>query len=406
MKKQLLVLLSSMLLLSGCGIDNSTSSASSVSSDTGSSETTPTTPSLPAEPAKIDVTFKVTASGIDEYSGSHSILYINSNFEGSDWTTHAMSQDEENKNIWTYTFNEVEVDARYNYNIVYGSEDKVDWANGFNTEGNGEEPRVIKIEEDKSLYEIDATFVIPTVKHSFTLKLTPHVQTTKGSDDTMYDSTYVWMYCSVENQAALEKQSDGTWTYEVTDYVGTVFEYTPCLGSQSAINWSYQYGQYKDDGQWEQWNGTKLTLVEGTTEYTADVYFCKQPDEITGDTYSITWHYLATDTSNIIVSNGIKVVYKVNGTTVEPWPSMWEDNTDTTKYNYTLKADNIPSGATVTYHLYNWRASGDERYLYSDTSWTDFEITNVTSDLEYIITGDFGATAGTCGQGTATKVEG
>lgn len=404
MKKQLLVLLSSMLLLSGCGIDNSTSSASRVTSDTGSSETTPTTPSTPAEPAKIDVTFKVTAKGIDEYSGSHSILYINSNFESSDWTVNAMSQDEENKNIWTYTFKEVEVDARYNYNIVYGSEDKIDWSNGFNTEGDGTEPRVIKIEEDKSLYEIDATFVIPTVKHSFTLKLTPHVQTTKGTDDTIYDSTYVWMYCSVEDPAALTKQSDGTWTYEVTDYVGTVFDYTPSLGTKSAINWDYKYGQYKDDGSWEPWDATKLNLVEGTKEYTADVYFCKQPNEITGDTYSITWHYLATDTSNIVTDQPIQVVYKVNEASGFTWTKMWEDSTDTTKYNYTLKVDDIPSGANILYYLYQWRATGDERYLYSDTSWTKFEITNVTSNLEYIITGDFGATAGTCGQGTANQV--
>ncbi len=399
MKKQLLVLLSSMLLLSGCGIDNSTSSASRVSSDTGSSETTPTTPSTPAEPAKIDVTFKVTAKGIDEYSGSHSILYINSNFESSDWTTHAMSQDEENKNIWTYTFKEVEVDARYNYNIVYGSEDKIDWSNGFNTEGDGTEPRVIKIEEDKSLYEIDATFVIPTVKHSFTLKLTPHVQTTKGTDDTIYDSTYVWMYCSVEDPAALTKQSDGTWTYEVTDYEGTVFEYTPCLGTKSAINWDYKYGQYKDDGSWEPWNATKLNLVEGTKEYTADVYFCKQPVKITGDTYSLTLHYNTETFINL--GDSVSAYYKVDGTSDYTWLGMPWDSTDDYKYTGTL-AD-IPSGTIIKYHLRSWPTGGTS-YLGNENG-EDFTIT-VTSDLEYIITGDFGEPNGAYGNGTATKVEG
>lgn len=399
MKKQLLVLLSTMLLLTACGEDNNSTTPSDPS-DSGS-DVTPT----PTEPAKIDVTIKVTAGGIDEYSGSHSTLWINSNFEVSTWNSHAMTQDSENENIWTYTFSQIEVDSRYNLNFWYGSDTDPDWSNGLNKEGTEAEPLVVTISESKTVYEFDATFVVPTVKHSFTLTLTPHIQTNEGKDDTMYDSTYVWMWCSPNETVKLTK-NDGIWTYSVSEYVGTNFKFTPCLGTENAINWGFKYGNY-DDGEWKEGgDGETIELIEGTKDYSYNIYFNSQPDEVTGDTYSVIWHYYCSDwTGNNLGSGVPSVQYKVNSASDYTWLNMIWDDTDTSKYQYTATLSDIPSGATVKYRLYTWHSDTDVRYLGSDTTGTDFEITNINSNLEYIVTGVFGATADAYGQGTATLVK-
>ena len=393
MKKHVLLLLSTMLLLSACGNDNSSKGSSTSSSETPASSTT----STPVEPAKIDVTIKTTASGIEEYSGSHSKLYINSNFESSDWTTHVMTQDSTNEDVWTYTFSQVEVDSRFKFNFYYGGDEEADWSNGINKEGSGTEPRSITIEENKSIYEFDSTFVVSSVSHTFSLILTPHVQTTEGKDDTIFDSTYVWMWCTSEEKALLEKQSDGTWKYEVEEYVGTVYQFTPCLGSKSAMDWTYQHGAY-EDGTWTTWKSIDISLVEGQTSYSYDIYFNSQPAEITGATYSITWHYNATSWTNL--GGKISVCYSVDGGSIN-WLEMSED--EQTNYNYTIKASDIPDGAKVKYHLYSWKADGDERYL-ADENGNDFEIT-VSKDLEFILNGEFGTSAGAYGVGTVTTVE-
>ncbi len=402
MKKQLLVLLSTMLLLTACGEDNNSTTPSDPSDNSGDVIPTPT------EPAKIDVTIKVTASGIDEYSGSHSTLWINSNFEISDWNYYAMTQDSENKNVWTYSFSQVEVDARYNYNIVFGSSESPDWSNGFNLEGTGEESRAITFKEGTTTYDIAATFVVPTVKHTFTLYLTPHIQTTKGTDDAIYASTYVWIYSSIENSnVLLTKQSDGTWAYSVSEYVGNSFKITPVLGSKTTQDWdNCKFGKYGDDGVFTVWNEDTINLVEGNTSYKYDAYFKTQPDEVTGDTYSVTWHYYYNDwNGNNLGIGAPSVHYKVNSASEYTKIQMSWDSTDTSKYQYTLTANDIPSGATVKYRLYTWHSDSDVRYLASDTTGTDFEITNINSNLEYIVTGVFGATADAYGQGTATLVE-
>ena len=394
MKKQLLVLLSTMFLLASCGQEKSSEEIPpSSSSETSTSETAQTS----VEPAKINVTIKVTASGIEEYSGSHSKLYINSNFESS-WNTHAMTQDSENKNIWTYTFSQIEVDARYKFNIYYGGDETPDWSNGLNSEGSADNPLTVTISEDKTVYEFTSTFVVPQTSYTFTLVLTPHIQSTEGTDDEMYDSTYLWMWCSTAESAVLEKQSDGTWTYQVSEYVGSKFQFTPCLGTESAINWSYKHGAY-ENGEWVQWNATEIVLEEGKTSYSYDIYFKSQPDKVVGETYSVTWHYYAESWDNL--GSSISVCYTVNdGSTV--WSAMeWDEQTG---YNYTAKGADIPSGATVKYHLYSWKAEGDERYLAQDEKGTDFSIT-VSSNLEYILTGDFGASASAYGVGLATLVE-
>lgn len=401
MKKHVLLLLSTMLLLSACANDNSSKGSSTSSSETPASSTT----STPAEPAKIDVTIKTTASGIEEYSGSHSKLYINSNFESSDWTTHVMTQDSTNEDVWTYTFSQVEVDSRFKFNIYYGGDEEADWSNGINKEGSGAEPRSITIEENKSIYEFDSTFVVPSTSHTFSLILTPHVQTTEGKDDTMFDSTYLWMWCSTANAACLEKQSDGTWKYEVEEYVGTVYQITPCLGSKSAMDWKYQHGAY-EDGTWAPWNAIDITLEEGQTSYSYDIYFNSQPAEITGATYSITRHYNATSWTNL--GDKIEVCYSVNDDSGNyNWLKMEYDKQ--ANYNYTIKASDIPDGATVKYHLYSWISKDDEgnvdiRYLAKDATGTDFEIT-VSKDLEFILNGEFGTSAGAYGVGTVTTVE-
>lgn len=394
MKKHVLLLLSTMLLLSACGNDNSSKGSSTSSSETPASSTT----STPAEPAKIDVTIKTTASGIEEYSGSHSKLYINSNFESSDWTTHVMTQDSTNEDVWTYTFSQVEVDSRFKFNIYYGGDETADWSNGINKEGSGTEPRSITIEENKSIYEFDSTFVVPSVSHTFSLILTPHVQTTEGKDDTIFDSTYVWMWCTSEEKALLEKQSDGTWKYEVEEYVGTVYQFTPCLGSKSAMDWTYQHGAY-EDGTWTTWKAIDISLVEGQTSYSYDIYFNSQPAEITGTTYSITWHYNATSLTNL--GEKISVCYSVDGGSIN-WLEM--SGGEQTNYNYTIKASDIPDGAKVKYHLYSWKADGDVRYLAKDATGTNFEIT-VSKDFEFILNGEFGTSAGAYGVGTVTTVE-
>lgn len=393
MKKHALLLLSTMLLLSACGNDNS-SKGSSISSETSTSSTT----STPVEPAKIDVTIKTTASGIEEYSGSHSKLYFNSNFESSDWTTHVMTQDSTNKDVWTYTFSQVEVDSRFKFNIYYGGDESADWSNGINKEGSSAEPRSITIVENKSVYEFDSTFTVPTVSHTFSLILTPHVQTTEGTDDKMFDSTYLWMWCTSEEKALLEKQSDGTWKYEVKEYVGSVYQFTPCLGSKSAMDWNYQHGSY-EEGAWTTWKAIDITLEEGKTSYSYNIYFNSQPAEITGVTYSVTWHYNATSRDNL--GDKISVCYSVDGGSIN-WLEMASDKQE--NYNYTIKASDIPDGATVKYHLYSWKAKGDERYLAKDATGTDFEI-EVSKDFEFILNGDFGASAGAYGVGTVTTVE-
>lgn len=394
MKKKLLVLLSTMFLLAACGRTSSSKESSSSSTSSPSHDSSVT----PVEPVKIDVTIKVTASGIEEYTGTHSNLYINSNFETSDWNTHVMSQDEENKDIWTYTFNQIEVDARYKFNIYYGGDETPDWANGINAEGSSENPLTVTISEEKTVYEFTSTFTVPTASYSFTLVLTPHIQTTEGTDDKMYDSTYLWMWCIAKDDVALEKQSDGTWTYKVSDYMGTKFQFTPCLGSESAINWSYQHGAYKD-GTWEQWNSIDITLEEEKDSYSYDVYFNSQPDEVVGATYSITWHYNATSWDNL--GSEISVCYTVNSGSLIWLKMNWDEQSN---YNYTATGADIPSGATVAYHLYSWKADNDERYLAEDATGKDFSIT-VSSNLEYILTGEFGASAGLYGVGTATLVE-
>ncbi len=392
MKKQLLVLVSSMLLLAACGQnDSSAASSTPIDSSTGGDSSS----SIPAEPAKIDVTIKITAVGIEEYTGTHSKLYINSSFESADWTTHVMTQDADNANIWTYTFSQVEVDARYKFNIYYGNDEAPDWSNGINAEGTGENPLTITVTEDKSLYEFTSNFTIPTTSHTFTLVLTPHVQTTEGTDDTMYDSTYLWMWYTPDNTTVLNKQNDGTWTYQVSDFTGNSFQFTPCLGSENAINWSYQHGAY-ENGTWSQWNAINVTLEEGKTEYTYDIYFKAQPDQPAGATYSVTWHYNATSWVNL--GSSISVCYTVNGGDLQ-WASMTWDEQDS--YNYTATGADIPSGATVNYYLYSWKADGDIRYLAQDATGTNFSIT-VSSNLEFILTGDFGSTANSYGVGSVS----
>lgn len=392
MKKQLLLLFSSMLLLTACGETDSSQGSTSTSVTTSESST-----QTSVEPAKIDVTIKVTASGIDEYTGSHSKLYINSNFESNDWNTHAMSQDTDNKDIWTYTFNEIEVDARYKFNIYYGGDEEPDWSNGINGEGSSENPLTVTISEDKTVYEFNSTFTIPKVKHTFNLVLTPHIQSTEGKDDEMYDTTYLWMWCSTASSAALTKQSDGTWTYQVSEYEGNTFQFTPCLGSENQADWSsFQHGAY-ENGTWTSWNSLNVTLIEGTSSYSYDIYFNGQPAKPVGATYSVIWHYYATSWDNL--GGSISVCYKVNGGTLQ-WAAMpWDEQSN---YNYTATGADIPEGATVNYYLYSWKADGDIRYL-GDATGAEFSIT-VSSNLEYILTGDFGASNGVYGAGTATLV--
>ena len=409
MKKQLLLLSSAMLLLCACSpsTPSAGSSSSSDSSSSPSSSSTPVTPDVtsssessaePIEPAKIDVTIKVTASGISEYSGTHSKLYINSNFETRDWNTHPMTQDETNQNVWTYVFSQIEVDALYRFNIYYGDDTQPDWSNGLNAEGTSEKPIKLTVTEDQTLYEFNSTFTVPTTSHTFTLVLTPHIQSTEDTDDTMYASTYLWMWCSPDNTVGLTKQDDGTWTYEVSGYVGDKFQFTPCLGSESAINWSYQHGKY-EDGAWAEWKSIEIDLSEDKESYAYDIYFKAQPDEIVGATYSVTWHYYATSWDNL--GSEISVVYTVNGGTAI-WSKMsWDKQTG---YNYTATGADIPSGATVKYRLYSWKAENDERYLAADATGTYFSIT-VSSNLEYILTGDFGTSDSRYGVGTPTIVE-
>ena len=399
MKKQALLLVSALLVLSACGNSGSSAESSSSPSPSSSPASSAQSSSTPAEPAKIDVTIKVTASGISEYSGSHSKLYINGNFKTTDWGTYAMTQDSENANVWTYTFTEVEVDVIYRFNIYYGTDEKANWTDGRNKEGDDKDPRTVIISEDQTEYSFGATFEVPSASYTFTLVLTPHIQSTKGTDDAMYDSTYLWMWCSAAEKAALTKQSDGTWTYAVENFEGSKFSYTPCLGTKSDIDWNYKYGQYNDSGTWDPWNGNEITLEEGKTSYSCDVYFNSQPKEVTGDTYSVTWHYKKTSDTNI--GGSISVCYKVDGGDLV-WKTMEKDSQ--TNYDYTAIGADIPSGAKVTYHLYSWIAEGDERYLGVDANGTDFSIT-VSSNLEYILSGDFGASNGVYGVGTATAVE-
>lgn len=82
------------------------------------------------------------------------------------------------------------------------------------------------------------------------------------------------------------------------------------------------------------------------------------------------------------------------------WAKMNWDSQDS--YNYTATGADIPSGATVNYYLYSWKAEGDIRYLAQDATGTNFSIT-VTSNLEYILTGDFGSTANSYGVGSVSE---
>ncbi len=295
MKKQLLILFSTLFLLTGCGQQDNSSEepSSSVTSNTSeSSEATSSSSSTPVEPAKIDVTIKVTASGIDEYTGNHSKLYINSNFDCTDpdqWLTHEMTQSTEDNNIWTYTFSQIEVESRYKYNIIYGSDEEPDWTNGFNKEGSGDEPITVTITEDKTVYEVACSFNIPTTKHTFKLVLTPHIKTSKDAEDEAFNSdTYVWMWCSLsqgsENMKLTKDETGNTWTYQVTDYVGDAFQFTPTLGTSAAANWTYQYGAYKDDGTWEKWEkASSIDLTGNEESYSYDVCFNGQPAEPSAD---------------------------------------------------------------------------------------------------------------------------
>ena len=253
------------------------------------------------EETKVTLNFSVNVSGISEYTGGHSLIYINSSIEKDDnggWTTKVLTQDEGNPNLWTVSFDDVLADQIYSLNFYYGGNGGADWTYGKNLLESTDKDACLTFEVNASdavsgvvSHTFDASFSVPdfdTITVNYIV--TPLIKTSADAEGVAINdgvNVFAWTNGEAEDKTSggivkFEKGQDGTWSHSFTVSLNKAtgkgsIQCTFALGKTS-VNWSYQMGAYNaTTGKWETWNGENLevSLEQPTVTYTA--YFKGQP---------------------------------------------------------------------------------------------------------------------------------
>jgi hypothetical protein len=251
----------------------------------------------------VDVTFKLTVSGIDTYEGDHAKIYMCSSLflkEDGGWDTKELTQDSENPNLWTITVEDVLAGQSYDYSYYYGSDTTPNWSKGKNVIDS--ENISVLIEEDTELVEDNLSFTVPTIAGSVDVDLAidAQVKTSAEADAVgLNEGVYVYAWEETTGQTLrFEKGEDGLWhhTYtislEESTGLGTL-HFTPVLGLEGAADWSYPFGAYNDSGVFEAWNSTGYTfndIDEDTTTKVFTATFAGQPKPVDeNNAYTVTF---------------------------------------------------------------------------------------------------------------------
>ncbi len=254
------------------------------------------------------VTFTVNVSGIDSYSDFHQKIYMNGDILGSatSWGTRVLTQDSTDSNKWTITVSNVHAGA-YEYNFYYGNASDPDWTNGKNILEDSDH-LACNVSESALAFAHNVTFNVPSfVTKDITLKITPQIVTSYGADPVaLTDGNYLWAWNNSTNDTVLfTKQSDGSWTYDMTVNIDTAtgegsLKYTATLSSNNVLPlWDYQQGDYSGAGNaWENWSDLTIAItLDSETVQTATATFNSQPTPLTNP-YVSTFVLSFTDTES------------------------------------------------------------------------------------------------------------
>lgn len=382
MKKSIVLIALLALGLAACDGNSVTSTTS-----TPSTPSTPSTTPSAVEPVNQDITINVTVAGIDSYEGSHTTIWINSPLvEGStstSWQSAALTQDTTNVNLWSITFEDVEPEQIYYYNIYYGTSEAPNWTVGRNTEG-ADTDRALDVTEGTTTYAITATFTVPSTVASVTVKATPTIYTssTATESEALLDTNYLWAWNShTSGNVLFTKGTDGVWTYTFEDVsIGTnSLQLTFVLGSETEPDWTYQMGAYSG-GSWETWgNGISFTIAEDTTEIEYAPIFNAQPAEPaeTGVTISFTANFTEAFTAGTV-----NFVYKTD----DEWITdggLWRACTaseDNKTFTYTL--EDVNPYITHYIGIASWIENTGNVWIYESTgNWAGVAVTPTTSAI-------------------------
>jgi len=370
MKKTLLPLLAlaSLLGLAGCGETTGSSASTEPSSSSLPSSSSSSSSSSSEDSDIVSFRLSVSVKGIT-VDDSQNAVWMGTALGGSTaaWATYKFTESTETVGEWYYDFVNVEC-ASYKYNIYVDNKDSFTW-NNINSEGSSASPRTLLVESGAEL-KVEATFTKQpdsTKTVDITVKITP-------SGLTLESWTRVWIWDSKTNSSGgtlLNKGDDGVWSVVITAVpVYADFTVTACLGTATAISWSYKSSDCD----------SMVTAVEVTTslvEYTAT--FSGQPtNPDAGHALNVTFFITNFATG---WNWPQLVIVKPDGTT--DWKmATAQDATDATKF-------------TGSFGGYVDGSYSAHVYLYNAADWTffangeldDFTFTVDGADLSLTFTG-------------------
>lgn len=286
MKKMLLLLPLLAFVLVGCDpIDPDETTPSDTQTVEPTDTTTVTDSDITTDPTDIiiperTVVLTFAVSGIETYEGNHEYIWINSpiskeNVNG-DWGASRLVQDEDNEHSWTISFENIEVDQIFEYNLYYGGDSVglIQWT-GINQEGTSTTPRNFRVtEDDYEFLELVATFVLPSTSRTVKLTSSPKV----GPDAApLSDGNYLWAWTSLAGTIKFTNEGENVWSYTFDDCpIGVAaLKVTFVLGNETAANWTYQHGGYTGE-TFNSWDAYDFDVAE-TGDLTYDPVFDSQP---------------------------------------------------------------------------------------------------------------------------------
>ena len=390
-------------------------------------KTTTFTIAIIEEPVEEKVTVHLVAkvSGIDAYEDFHSKIFVNSTFgaEGSEWKTLALTQDEEDANLWSVDIADITPDQYYNFNFYYGDTEP-NWDYGKNQEHAAKDESFnelvdsTKVVDGVFTLEQAVTFVVPDLSSvTVDIVVTPSVVATSDAEEAqLSDGVYVWAWVNADNATVkFEKGQDGLWHHEATVSIDKetskgLLKCSFTLGTADAAVWTCHGGEW-ENGSWVEWNDVEreLTLESTTAEYT--VHFKVEPEIPSEESYELTINVTFAESATYgYVGLRAGTETKEGGECLVNDPITWAASFTETEGVYSVKVTKNFEGATDYYfsiELWN-NGFGDNNnsYVGSDTSKHAFHIQFTDHTASMSISSEKITAGGVCVAGSITASSG
>ena len=352
-----------------------------------------------------NITLNITVSGLSEYKDSYSKIYINHNFGLEDpqgeWVTQVMTQDQNNKDMWSISLENIETERYYNYNCYFGDDTSADMTYGKNI--IDDQSQSLQVVRGTTTYEGSATFQISHTQKEFDLVIKPTVKTSvSAAEEELGDEVYVWAWDSQSDTTNLfTKKQDGyfhkQFTVDLVNGKGSL-TFNAVLSNywgEAPNPWVYQMGVYDQGGDWENYDSGYTLNVTTTTTATVeyDALFNGQP---TFNTYDLKLNVSVSGEYNTIST--LQFVYNFTNNHASGADYVWNDDF---KYSeglatYSLTIAGLPLDKPTYFKIYIYKTDTTEQYIGAADSANFMLAPQAISTLTADVSITVGNNVGTC----------